>query len=289
MRKAILLFLCLLILGCDTFLSKKDTPTTANKTPAIKGVLLARVNDWALGTGDLREQLKAVRTLDPNVDINDIDFKKKFLQELVNIEILAQEAKNRRLDKDQEVIDAVENFRRTLLAQKIMGNIIREITVTDAEIKSFYETNKQGLRLPEKRKIREIVVSTEMLAKDMLIRLLQGENFSSLARSYSMADSKDKGGDLGYLSPEPKERFEKFWQEAFTKDKGSITSYFKGPKGYYILKVEDIKGGKVTPLKEVKDRIKDHLRREKINKKREDVIYNAKQRMKIIINDALLD
>lgn len=104
-----------------------------------------------------------------------------------------------------------------------------------------------------------------------------------------MADSKDKGGDLGYLSPEPKERFEKFWQEAFTKDKGSITSYFKGPKGYYILKVEDVKGGKVTPLKEVKDRIKDHLRREKINKKREDVIYNAKQRMKIIINDALLD
>lgn len=289
MRKVILLFLCLLILGCDTLLSKKDTPITASKTPAIKGVLLARVNDWVLGTGDFREQLRAVKTLDSNVDINDTDFKKKFLQELVNIEILAQEAKNRRLDKDREVIDAVENFRRTLLAQKIMGNITREITVTNAEIKSFYETNKQGLRLPEKRKIREIVVSTEMLAKDILIRILQGENFSSLARSYSMADSKDKGGDLGYLSPEPKEKFEKFWQEAFTKDKGKITSYFKGPKGYYILKVEDIKGGKVTPLKEVKDRIKEHLRREKINKKRDDVIYNAKQRMKIIINDGLLD
>jgi len=269
---------------------QKVEKKTYEELPIIKGVLLAQVNDWAIGTQDFRDQLDALKTLYPEADVTDPEIQKRILQEMVNFEILAQEAELRGLDKEKDVQDAVKNFKRTFLAQKILENIAKETIVTDVEIRNFYDSNKLSLREPEERKIREIVVLTESEAKNILIRLIQGESFSRLALDYSIADSKNKGGDLGYLAVNPEEKFQKFWEEAFTKEKGGVSNYFRSPDGkYYIIKVEDIRGGEVKPLNEVRENIEEHLRRIKIERKKEDVIFNAKQKFKVIVNENLLD
>jgi len=286
----VIVVFCFFVSGCDMFMPQKVEKKTYEELPIIKGVLLAQVNDWAIGTQDFRDQLDALKTLYPEADVTDPEIQKRILQELVNFEILAQEAELRGLDKEKDVQDAVKNFKRTFLAQKILENIAKETIVTDVEIRNFYDSNKLSLREPEERKIREIVVLTESEAKNILIRLIQGESFSRLALDYSIADSKNKGGDLGYLAVNPEEKFQKFWEEAFTKEKGGVSNYFRSPDGkYYIIKVEDIRGGEVKPLSEVRENIEEHLRRIKIERKKEDVIFNAKQKFKVIVNENLLD
>ena len=286
----VLLVAVFFLIGCD----KISFPTVkkqsgAPQAAAIKGVLLAQVNNWSIGTDDFKERLNALKTLYPQAGDLDSVAKKKILQELINLEILSQVAKEEGLDREEDVISAVNDFKSSLLAQKLREKLIRDLTVTDVEVENFYKSNQLIFREPEERKISEIVVSSEIEAKDILIRLLQGEGFVYLARNYSIAESKDKSGDLGYLAPDPAKKFQKFWEVAFTTEKGKNSSYFKGPDGYYIITVADVRGGKVKQIDEVREDIKTYLKNEKIGKKIEDEVYNAKQRYKVTINEYLID
>lgn len=293
MYKKIGVMLCAVVflLGCEKIFPKKavEVQKTAQKL-SIKGPLLAQVDDWALGLGDFRDKLEALKTLQPQMNIEDPKYKKNILQELINLEIIAQEAKKRGLDRERDFLEALEDFKRSLLVQKMNEQTAADVAVTDVEAQNFYDTNKLGFTEPEERKIREIVVSTEVEAKDIMIRLLQGEDFVQLAKERSIAATKNAGGDLGYLKPDPKQKFQKFWEESFTKAKGQTSSYFKGEDGnFYIVKVEDIKGGKARPFAEVKEDIKKYLRQDAIGKKIEELISKARQKMKIVINQDLLD
>jgi parvulin-like peptidyl-prolyl isomerase len=294
-RVAAFIFILFLFLGCDKIIPvipTSDNQLKQESTPSIKGPLLAKVNGWAMGLDDFRQRLDALRAMAPEgqraQELTSQD-KKSILQELVNVQILSKVAKERGINKDRDVKQAVENFKKSLLVQKLRQNITKDVVVTDAEIDNFYNTNRLAFQRPEERRVREIVVSSESQAKNILIRLLQGENFSVVARAVSNSESASKGGDLGYITPQPEERFQKFWEVAFTTDEGETSSYFKGPEGYYIVKVEDIRGGGAQPLNEVKDQIRQYLKSQKIQTKIEDIIYETKQRLKVTVNEYLIE
>jgi peptidyl-prolyl cis-trans isomerase C len=284
------------VAGCDKLTGNGLEDEPAIQQTPIKGALLAQVNDWAIGTVDFEDKLDALKTLLPPeviAELDDVDTKKKILQELVNFEILAQEAESRGLDKEQDVLDAVKNFRRNFLAQKILGDLYKEVTVPEVEIENFYDMNKGLFREPETRRVREIVVSTEAEAKNILIQLLQGQSFAGLARTYSIGKEKNQGGDLGELTIDEDtintQKFPAFWRTVVTTEEGKSSSYFKGPEGFYLIKVEKVTGGDVKPLSGVRDNIREHLKGIQANRKKEDIIYSAKQKMKVVVNEDLLD
>lgn len=293
----IAVFLSVLIIGCNN--SPAGSQAVSQPSPnQIKGQLLARVNKWSIGTVDFQDKLKALKALIPQenlqAQINDPATKKQILGELVNLEILAQTAEAKGMSNDPEVIAAVREFKRNFLAQKFLADLYRNITVSDMEIETFYNTNKLIFREPEQRKIREIATLSEPQIKDISIKLLQGDDFSYLARMYSIADSKDKGGDLGYLKIDEettqKEKFPKFWQAALATEEGKVSGYFQGPDNrFYIIKVEKINNGTVQSLSEVRDKIREHLRGTQANRKREDVVFDAKQKFRVTINEDLLE
>ncbi len=294
-----ILLACFLIFGCTNLPSPQDsgTKTSTADTP-IKGALLAQVNDWSIGTVDFKEKLDALKTLLPEEavqkEFDNRETRLKILQELVNFEILAQEAEVRGFDKERDVIDAVKNFKRNFLAQKLLGEIYQDINITDIEIEEFYNRNKAIFKEPEERQIKEIVVGSEAQAKDILIRLLQGEDFSLLAQNYSTADSRAKGGDLSYFKIDQEttssKKFPDFWKAVLTTEKGRNSSYFKGPDGkYYVIRVEDIKGGQARQLKDVRENIREHLKGVQANNKKDEIIAAAKKKFKVTINEGLVE
>lgn len=284
------IFILSLGLGCENFKFKKDKETVSGEGE-ISGPLLAQVDNWKIGLEDFEKRLKSIEPLakEQGVNINNYDFKRRVLTELVNNALLAGEAKRRGLDKDKDFKIALENFKQNLLAQLLLEKETADIVVTEAEISEFYNQKKQLFKSPEEIKIREIVLNDKSTANDLYIQLLQGEDFASLATKYSVADSKNKGGDLGYLQPDLKVKFQKFWEVALALDKGEISSIFKGEDGkYYIIKVEDKKEGKTLPLSEIKEDLKKALKAEKENKKLEELLNEAKARAKVVINEDLL-
>ncbi len=281
------------LVSCDKLKFSKKPASESKKEPftsklPVTGTVIAKVNGYPITLEDLEEEIdrynNAVPEDKPELKITTREKKLDYLKnEVIKRILLYQEALDRGLDRNPEVIKALENTKQQLLVYQLVKEETDKVNVTPQEIKDYYNVAKENLKEPEERKIREIVVISESQAKDLLIRLLQGEDFASLARQYSKAPTAEKGGDLGFIKPGTK--FKEFDEIAFSDalSVGGISSVFKGPDGYYIITVEGKKGGKQKTLSEMWDDIKRGLTFIKQQKRIDDLVGNLSRNAKIEI------
>lgn len=299
-----IVFFCLLCLtGCDRipFLSKifpssasttKPESASVAEQPEIKGNFLARVDNWVLTLDDFNQKVDALQKLSPDFKVDTLDQKKKLLDELINQQLLVKEAKARGLDKKKEVADAVKEFERGLLVRSLATQLTEDVKVDSKEIEDYYNQNKDKdpyIKELVQLHLREIVVSTPIQANNILIELLKGADFASLATQYSKADSAKRGGDLGFITPEEFSQFFPQLQIAIVSlEEGGLSNVVRGPDGFYIVKLEEKKGGKEKQLSEVWDYIKSGLTGSEQNRRLQDFINKLKQNANREIHEDLL-
>jgi peptidyl-prolyl cis-trans isomerase C len=285
----LIIFPCLLC-GCDglDFLNSKKAPVT-KKAPVLpfKGTLIGKVGNVRLTLEDLNQDI-----VNYNRSVPDDQSEKKIStreqkidyvkNEMVRRALLYQEALSRNLDQDENIVRTLEKTKIDLLALKLMRDETDNLEVTPKEIEDTYNTYKDQFKESEARNIREIVVNTEQEATDVLVQLLQGADFATLANERSKSSSSKNGGDLGFINKGSK--FAQFDEVAFseTLEAGKTSNVFKGPDGYYILKLEAKKGGKQKVLSDVYENIKETLLYLKKQKKIEDLINQLSKANKMI-------
>src|SRR3989338_841163 len=282
---AVLVFLA----GCEKFFPGRQAKNVSKVAPAVsevKGTVIARVNNQPITLEELNEETegfnKYVPQDKPEEKIDSRDKKLNYLKnEMIRRVLLAQAAQDRGLDRKEELQKALNNFKQNLLVAELVKAETENIEVTSAEIEDYYNQYKQQLKEPEERRIREIVMATENDARDVLIELLKGGDFATLAQMRSTSASAKNGGDLGYIKKGLKSP--QFDEIAFssTLEAGKTSNYFKGPEGYYILKLEARREGKVKSMSDLWDDIKNGLRFLKQQKKVEDLISKLSADAKI--------
>lgn len=282
--------------GCDQIQSMFQTSVGPKVTPAsskgaapetpVQGTVLAKVNNNVITLESFDEKVKALQSLSPEIKINTPDAKKAYLNDLITQELVFQEAKSRGIDKKKEVKDALEEFRKGVMARQLIMDETKGITVEPSEIEAFYNQYKKEFASPEEIKAREIVVPTEAAAKDILISLLQGGDFAAVAKEKSVASSAANGGDVGVVKKTDK--FDKFREVISTLEAGQVSQIFKGPDGFYIVKVDERKGGAIPALTEVYDQIKNGLLAQKQAQRIQELTEKLKREAKIEIKEDLL-
>jgi peptidyl-prolyl cis-trans isomerase C len=289
----IFLVVCFLlsgVVGCDKldFLNpKKYSPKKeAASALMVKGTVIAKINNMPITLEDLNQEVESYNAMvppdKPELKITTREQKINYLKnEMVRRTLLYQEAMNRGLERKEDVVRALEKTKMDLLVVELVREEADKIEVSSKEIEDYYNTYKEQLKEPEERDIREIVVPTEAEAKEILIQLLQGADFATLAKERSKALSAKDGGDLGFIQKGKKSA--QFDAVAFadTLDAGKISSIFKGPDGYYIIKLEAKRGGKQKPLSEMWDDIKRGLIFLKQQQRIEDLIGKLSREAKI--------
>jgi len=307
-----LIILCLFVFtACD----KLPWSVSSSSSSKPKGPVLAQVNDWVLTTSEFNKQIDAIikankgsasvsvaslgilaRTFFPpyieKIDLDNIEGKQLYLNFLVNLELLAQEAENRGLDKDADIAKDIRRSKVEILDFALLNEVLKKINVTPLEIEEFYENEyKKTLESIDQRKVREIVVNSESKATAILVELLQGADFATLARTRSIAETASKGGDLGYLVYQPTMKFKKFWEVVLVLDKGQLSSIFKDPlkQEYYIVKVEDIKKGEPESLSKIYDQLEFLLKQKKSIEAIDSLVAGIKTKVNFQINSQLLE
>jgi len=278
--------------GCDKFKLPGATATKAKtETPAqpvaapVKGTLIAKVNNIPLTLEDLDQEIEAYNSMipadRPEAKITTREQKLDYLKnEMVRRALFYQDALDKGLERDEEINKAMEKYKMDVMVMELVRKETVGIEVTSKEVEDAYNQYKEQFKEPEQRQIREIVVPSEREAQDILILLLQGGDFAALATERSKSASAPNGGDIGFI--EKGARPEPFNSVAFSDslEVGKTSSVFKGPDGYYILKLEAKRGGKQRTLSEMWDDIKNILlltkQREKIDKLVGDLSKNAK-------------
>lgn len=183
-------------------------------------------------------------------------------EELINREILMQEADKQGLSSSTDVKNQLDIARQAIVIRALIGDYIKKNPVSDAEIKAEYDKFKD--QAGDKEFLaRHILVEKEEEAKSIIAKLKGGAKFEDLAKQSKDPGSAANGGSLDWASPSA---FVKPFSDAMTAlSKGQVTETpVKTQFGYHVIKLEDVRNAKVPSLDEVKPQIAESLQQKKL-------------------------
>jgi|CXWL01.1.fsa_nt_gi peptidyl-prolyl cis-trans isomerase C len=258
-----------LVSGCNP---KGADSTGTSTAPVInKADAIAVVNGQYIPKSSLEELEKEIAQRSHGQTFP----KEKLIEELIQRELLVQDASQKQLDKSPEVISQLEVARKTLLTQADLQDYLKANPVTDEEIKAEYDS-KVGADKGTEYKARHILVKTEKEAKDIIAELDKGADFAKLANKHSTdAKESQNGGDLGWFAPG--QMVAPFSESVAKLEKGKYT---KAPVqtqfGWHVILSEDSRAQTPPPLDAVKEQLKPFLQRKKIQTMLESLRKQAK-------------
>jgi len=194
-------------------------------------------------------------------------------EDLINLEIISQEATKQGLEKQAETAQQLELARQSVLASAFVQDYVKTHPLDEALLKQDYEAMRA--RIGDKEfKVSHILVPTEDEAK-ALAKRVKKESFSKVAKQKSQdPGSKDKGGDLGWTVPS--NFVQPFGAAIITLQKGQISAPVQTQYGWHVIKLEDTRELKVPTFEEVKPNLEKRRQQETIQKAISELRSKAK-------------
>lgn len=152
-----------------------------------------------------------------------------------------------------------DELRRQLEINALFANVTSDVaSPDDAAVAAAYDDRRCALRLPEKRRVRNIVVASKADAQDALRRLRRGDAFASVVAAVSIdASTQDTGGDIGLVAASDLEAA--YADAAFAVGKGKVFGPVQGEYGWNVGRVDAIQQGRVPTQAEARDGLRQTL------------------------------
>lgn len=198
--------------------------------------------------------------------------KRQVAEQYAELEVMAQEARRRKLDQDPEVKQMMSIQSDSMLANSLAKRISDDTHFTELDLRSYYDGHKtefeeakgshilirfKGSSVPLKPNEKDLTAE-EALAKaqDLRKQILAGADFATLAKTESDdAGTAVKGGDLGTFRKG--QMVPAFDQAAFSLPVGQVSEPVKTQFGYHLIKITERNS---KPFEEAKAQIERDLK-----------------------------
>ena len=260
--------------------------------------IAATINSEVIYASELEREITAVAR-QYNIDLNSEQGRKQrdeiarvVLDQMIEQRLILQEARRRNaLAGEQQVDAAIEDIKKNFpseaefqlaldqrgltlndLRDRLRTNLtvqnlqaqVSKATVSEDEIRKFYQDNRKEYDRPEQVRVRHILVESDAEARFVLARLARGEKFEDLAKQLSRdPGSKEQGGDLGFVARG--QLVPEFEQAAFALQPGQVSKIVKTQYGYHVIQGIQRQAAQPNTLAEVREQI----RRQLLGKKQE--------------------
>ncbi|MBW2171630.1 MAG: peptidylprolyl isomerase [Deltaproteobacteria bacterium] len=282
----------------------------AEKKPS--GDPAAKVNGSVITQKELdRELSRATEQLlqmgRPVSDTQLSEMRKRMLDNLIAYELLYQESKKKGVKVTDAAVDEKMNelkkqypdeaefktmlsssnlteadlkshMKRGIAVEQLVDReIVQKITVTDKEMRAYYDSNLDRFKQPEQVKASHILIKVDPEADEsekgkarkqietIQKKVKKGEDFEALAKEHSGCPSSTKGGDLGYFGRG--QMVKPFEDTAFALKPGQVSDIVETRFGYHLIKVTDKKPAMTVPFEEVKERISERQKQQQVREK----------------------
>jgi peptidyl-prolyl cis-trans isomerase C len=245
-------------------------PPGSAPPPTDPNTVIITVGDHKITAGQFEEYIKALpqqyqaTARGPG--------RRDFAKNLVELNVLADEALKQGVDQKPEVKLQMEFQRDNMLAQAEFVNLQQQADVSDAQIQAYYDAHKSEYEVLKARHIlirvkgapmpgapgKPELTDAEAKAKAEAIRkrIVGGEDFATIAKAESDdTSSGEEGGELGEFTRG--RMVPPFEKAAFELKPGDISEPVLSPFGYHIIQVES---HTTKSLDEVKPQIIAQLR-----------------------------
>jgi len=263
-------------------------------TFAYAGKNAARVNGKKITEKQLQNRL--YHTYGPSVS-EELVIETLFLQKAKELNLKADKAKaNEQYEKIKSQYASEDEFEKAIKERRLsvkdikkqielqmLSNLvvikIEDISISEEQVKSFFDKNKDKFRKSDKAHLKQIVVKTKAQADEIMLELKAGKSFEELAKAKSLdKESAKQGGDIGIVS---RARLaEKIAEQVFVLETGEYSQPIKTLNGYYILKMED---KIIADYDNMKGTIRENMIRTEIAKNGPKVVEKLKSNAEIEI------
>ncbi len=281
---------CLLLLAGSQSLacrSNQSKPRSAPKTLAV-------VNGEVISIADFQKTLNTVKEAGGKGFFSAGEragrIKSELLERMIDVKLLLQEARKRRIVLDPKLVDAslqlifdqyppggveeellkksksLQSYRQetqtSLLVHKLLKReVVDRIAVSTVEIESYFNKHPNEFREPEQVRVRQIVTKTEETASQIRKQILRGEKFEALARKHSLGPEGKDGGDLGYFArgimpPAIEEECFKLWS-------AHVSRVVPSPYGFHLFQLVDRRPARELDLDTARPRIERKIMEQK--------------------------
>jgi peptidyl-prolyl cis-trans isomerase C len=256
----------------------------------------------------------------PN-DIERSQIKNQVLENLIARELLYQESQKKGIKVDQKEIEAqltalkgrfpseaeFKNalstmnlteaglrfqFERDLAIRKLLDDQIGgKSTVSEKESRAYYDGNLESFKKPEQVRASHILIKVDPGADEakkaeartkiesLQAKLKNGEDFGALAKEYSEGPSGPKGGDLGFFGRG--QMVKPFEETAFSMKPGQVSGMVETRFGYHLIMVTERTPESTLSYEEVKDRLEQYLKQQKVQEEIAAYVETLKGKAKI--------
>lgn len=286
MHKTFTLFLLMLVvaIGC----TKKDGAKKDGESQKT-GPTLVTVNGSPISLDDYQAKFQRSSRYNPE-KYQEMAGKEELLKDLVDFELLFQEAKKQNLADSEQI-------KRMMVRALMRKEVDQTPTIGDEELKSFYDAHPdefvelRASHILFKTKVppdkmgqisdADFVQQQRVKAEAVLKDVKAGKDFAELAKKNSEDTTAQNGGDLGYFTSQ--RMVKPFADAAFAlKNIGDTSEIVETRNGFHIIKLTDRRNQDFTRARMI---IKNKIMKEKRKAAYENFVAKLRKDAKIVTED----
>jgi len=317
-RLLLVAIIALVLSSIGSISSADENKSSENKVAIVNGTVITK-EDFNREMSRAEEQIASMgKTLN---DSQRSEIKEEVLKNLINLELLYQASKedgikvdektvNEQMEKlkgrfpsEKEFKDAfskknlseamvISQIGRGMAIQKLIDEkVIQKIMISNEETKAYYDSHPDFFKEPEQVQASHILIKVEPKADEsqkaearkkletIQQKLQEGGDFAALAKEFSEGPSNVKGGDLGYFRRG--QMVKPFEEAAFALEPGKVSGIIETNFGYHLIKTIGKKPEAIIPYKDIKDKLEQYLKQEKVKKEIKVFIDKLREKAKV--------
>ena len=184
------------------------------------------------------------------------------LEELISRALFLADAKKSMLEYEEGFKQELARTKDRLLTGYAIDKALAKVTVTEEELKKYYDENQDKLSAPETVSASHILVEEEDIAKLLLEKIQSGAlSFEEAAKQNSACPSGQNGGSLGEFTRG--QMVPEFDEACFTMEVGELRGPVKTQFGYHLIQLDAINEAKPLSFSDVREELVRRLTAEK--------------------------
>ena len=208
----------------------------------------------------ISEEILYLKAVDNGYKLSDKEIETQLENSLLNAGTSLNDFKEKLIGESLEYGSVLSFYKKQIIISKFLNaTLIKDLTVSDKDLKDYYDKNKGMFETPDQVRASHILVNSSEEANKIIKELDSGKDFAELAKKYSMGPSASKGGDLGFFGKG--QMVPEFERAVFSL--ANIGDYTKTPVktqfGYHVIKLTGKQEAKMSSFDESKQMIKEQL------------------------------
>jgi DNA-directed RNA polymerase subunit F len=273
-------------------------------TPEQAKQTLAKVGDQTISLGDYAAALEHMDQFD-RLRYQSAERRKELLDEMITVQLLANEAKAKGYDKDPLAQQELRAILRDAMLAEARKNAPAPTDVPEAEVRAWFEAHRAEYKDPERRRLSAIVLRDEASARDTLAaakKSAAATSWGELVRAKSIDPQAranvpvDLAGDLGIVSPPGDARGEntrvpdEVRAAAFEiAEVGGVADKSVASRGkFYVVRLTQKIAPHERTYEEAERSIRVKLAQDKLRAKEDELIAELRKSVKVEIDEAAL-